>query len=51
VLNELEDQMTTWVVGDSSPDRVDALVHALTHLSGSHGPSEIATPDSLGWRL
>jgi len=51
VLNELEDQMTTWVVGDSSPDRVDALVHALTHLSGAHGPSEIATPDSLGWRL
>jgi phage terminase large subunit-like protein len=32
-LVDLEEQMTTWVPGDSkSPDRVDALVHALTAL-------------------
>lgn len=29
---ELEDQQCTWVPGDSSPDRMDALVWALTHL-------------------
>jgi phage terminase large subunit-like protein len=51
MFSELEDQMTTWVAGDPSPDRVDALVHAITYLSGHRGPSEIATPDSLGWRL
>lgn len=51
VLNDLEDQMTTWVVGEASPDRVDALVHVLTYLSGAHGPSEVATPDNLDWRL
>jgi phage terminase large subunit-like protein len=32
---ELEEQMTTWVPGiGRSPDRVDALVYALTELSG-----------------
>lgn len=33
-LAELEDQMTSWIPGDKgkSPDRVDALVHALTAL-------------------
>lgn len=29
---ELEDQMTTWVPGQKSPDRMDALVWALTEL-------------------
>jgi phage terminase large subunit-like protein len=30
---ELEGQMTTWVPGEGdSPDRVDALVHAITYL-------------------
>jgi len=30
---ELEDQMTSWIPGEGkSPDRVDALVHALTAL-------------------
>jgi phage terminase large subunit-like protein len=29
---ELEDQMCTWVPGDDSPDRMDALVWALTYL-------------------
>jgi phage terminase large subunit-like protein len=32
--SELEDQMTTWVPGDRSPDRMDALVWALTELFG-----------------
>jgi len=32
-LTELESQMTTWIPGEGkSPDRVDALVHALTAL-------------------
>ena len=30
----LEDQMTTWVPGEDSPDRMDALVWAATELSG-----------------
>jgi len=29
---ELEDQMTTWVPGDKSPDRLDAMVWAFTEL-------------------
>ena len=29
---DLEDQMTTWVPGEKSPDRLDALVWALTEL-------------------
>lgn len=41
----LEEQMTTWIpgVGDS-PDRVDALVHGITELSGGGGPAQIAMP-------
>jgi phage terminase large subunit-like protein len=32
-LAELEDQMTSWIPGEGkSPDRVDALVHAMTAL-------------------
>jgi len=30
--HDLEDQMTSWTPGDSSPDRLDALVWALTEL-------------------
>lgn len=37
----LEHQAVTWVVGRDSPDRVDALVHAVNLLAG-------ATPGSLG---
>jgi phage terminase large subunit-like protein len=45
VFKELEQQMTTWVPGQGdSPDRVDALVHAITKLMGGHGPTNIATP-------
>lgn len=32
VFTELEDQMCTWVPGEDSPDRMDALVWALTEL-------------------
>lgn len=32
VLAELEDQMTTWLPGEDSPDRMDALVWILTEL-------------------
>lgn len=31
-LPDLEEQLTTWVPGDDSPDRLDAYVWALTHL-------------------
>ncbi|WP_327246559.1 phage terminase large subunit family protein [Streptomyces sp. NBC_01320] len=31
-LPELEEQLTTWVPGDDSPDRLDAMVWALTEL-------------------
>lgn len=40
-LPQLEEQMTTWDAGDpraKSPDRVDALVWAITDLTGSRGP-------------
>lgn len=42
-LATLEDQMCTYVGGGSSPDRLDALVWALTDLSMSTG--------SVGWRI
>lgn len=39
---ELEDQMCQWVQGEKSPDRIDALVWALTELSiGTAGSSFI----------
>ncbi|QWY81311.1 terminase [Arthrobacter phage Rizwana] len=42
---ELETQMTEWVPAkDDSPDRVDALVHGLTALTGRTGPASIAIP-------
>ena len=47
LFNDLEDQMTSWVPGNTSPDRLDALVHAITYLMGDHGPSQVATPDNL----
>lgn len=40
-LPQLEEQMTTWDAGDpkaKSPDRVDALVWAITEMMGSRGP-------------
>lgn len=32
VHKDLEDQQVTWVPGRPSPDRIDALVHGITHL-------------------
>jgi phage terminase large subunit-like protein len=32
-LGELEDQMCTWLPGDASPDRIDALVWAISELA------------------
>lgn len=45
LLSTLEDQQTSWVPGQSSPDRLDALVHGLTDLSGSASvEAQIASP-------
>lgn len=50
VFTDLEDQMISWVPGTDSPDRVDALVHAITQLAGSADPAAIATPTQLRMR-
>ena len=39
---ELEDQMCEWVPGDESPDRMDALVWAITELAS--GPGHVTIP-------
>lgn len=44
VLEKLEDQQTTWVPGNPSPDRIDAAVHLLTEAAHVTGPSAISTP-------
>ncbi len=46
VLNVLETQMTEWVPdsGEDSPDRLDALVHGLTHLMVAAPPSQLHNP-------
>ena len=46
-LATLESQLVEWVPGNDSPDRLDALVHGLTHLAGAFTPAEIATPYHL----
>lgn len=47
-LETLEDQQTTWVPGvGSSPDRVDALVHGITHLAVKVEPSAMSSPFDL----
>lgn len=55
-LPELEDELTTFVPGQAdSPDRLDATVHALTHLmlSSRHAPAtppaEVSKPST--WKL
>lgn len=41
----VETQQTEWVPDEGdSPDRIDALVHAATDLSGAGGPAQVATP-------
>ena len=45
---ELEDQMCTWVPGDVSPDRMDALVWALTELMVDAAGAGFATGRAAG---
>ncbi len=52
-LGDLEDQMLTWVpTKGQSPDRVDALVHAITAVARVAPPSHMASPLRLlgRWR-
>lgn len=47
-LNDLDEEMTTWVPGEGdSPNRVDALVHAITDLGKVAMPSQLATPSEV----
>ena len=41
-LANLEDELTTWVPGDDSPNRLDALVHACTELAKHSMPAAIS---------
>lgn len=51
-LSELEDQLTTWIPEEdpNSPDRLDAMVHAVAHLMKKHDRAEsvLVSPHSLG---
>jgi phage terminase large subunit-like protein len=48
VFDELEDQQTTWIPeSGTSPDRLDALVHGITHLASRLDKVAIATPAGL----
>lgn len=45
VFEDFEEQLTTWVPGTGdSPDRMDAMVHGITKLSGGGGDASIAVP-------
>lgn len=47
-LLDLEDEMTSWVPGEgASPNRVDALVHGITHLNRNNGPASIGRPGAV----
>lgn len=46
-LADLEDQLLGWVPGTDSPDRLDALVHAITDLAKIVAPTEVADPRTL----
>lgn len=47
-LSDLEDELTTWVPGEgSSPNRLDALVHACTELAGNAMPAAVADPNKI----
>lgn len=41
VFPELEDQMCNWIPGEKSPDRMDALVWAITELALTEQPNDI----------
>lgn len=49
-LPQLEDQCCTWVTGEDSPDRMDALVWAMTDLFPSEAVVEPAAPVVVGRR-
>lgn len=50
-LSELEDELTTWVPGEGgSPNRLDALVHALTNLARRTMPAQVADPTKLQYQ-
>ena len=44
---QLEDQMTQWIPGKASPDRLDAMVWAVTQLMLGGGLAEFHSPSSL----
>jgi phage terminase large subunit-like protein len=46
-LGDLEDQLVSWVPGNDSPDRLDALVHALTDLARTFEPATVSEPSEL----
>lgn len=43
-LGDLEDQLVSWVPGNDSPDRLDALVHGLTDLARTVEPATVSDP-------
>lgn len=45
---DLEDQMTQWVPGKASPDRLDAMVWAVTQLMLGGGIAEFFNPNDAG---
>lgn len=47
LLSELEDQMTQWIPGKASPDRLDAMVWAITDLMLGGGIAEMFSPVHL----
>jgi phage terminase large subunit-like protein len=47
ILEKLENQLTTWIPGKASPDRLDAMVHVLTELARVSAPASIASPYDL----
>lgn len=46
-LQDLEDQLVSWVPGKDSPDRLDALVHGMHSLARTVEPSTIAEPSQI----
>lgn len=46
-LGTLEDQLVSWVPTDESPDRLDALVHAMHDLAKTSDPASVADPRAL----
>lgn len=47
MFNDLEDQLTSWIPGSTSPDRLDALVHGIHELAHTVAPSSVADPSRL----